>query len=91
MKYNPDGFVAKFKAKIVAQRFLQVLSIDFTKTFAPTMRKKSLHIYLTFCLIFNLFIYQVNIVGTYLESLLGDNKLPIFMRLSLGIQYLRQI
>ncbi len=40
---------------------------------------------------FNLFIHQVDIVGAYLESLLGDNELPIFMKLPPGIRNLRQI
>lgn len=36
-------------------------------------------------------IHQVDIVGAYLESLLGNNEHPIFMKLPPGIQYLRQI
>ena len=39
----------------------------------------------------NLFIYQVDIVGVYLESALGDNKLPIFMKLLPGMHDLHQI
>lgn len=29
----------------------------------------------------NLFIYQVDIIGAYFESLLSDNKLSIFMKI----------
>ena len=39
----------------------------------------------------NLFIHQMDIVGAYLESLLGDNELPIFMKLLPGMRNLRQI
>lgn len=39
----------------------------------------------------NLFIHRVDIVGAYLESPLGDNKLPIFMKLPPGMHDLRQI
>lgn len=48
------------------------------------MRRESLRIYLALCLKLNLFIHQVNIMGIYLESLPGDNKLPIIIKLSAG-------
>ena len=91
VKYNPDGSVAKFKIKLVVQKFSPVLNIDFVETFALTVKKKSLPIYLALCLMLNLFIYQVDIMKVYLESLLDDNKFPIFMQFSLSIQYLQQI
>lgn len=91
VKYNTDGSIARFKARLVAQGFSQIPGIDFAETFAPTVRRESLRIYLAFCLILNLFIHQVDIVGAYLESLLGDNEFPIFMKLPPGIQHLRQI
>lgn len=56
--------------------------IDFCETFMPTVRRESLKIYLALCLALNIFIHQVDIVGAYLESLLNDNKSPIFMKLS---------
>lgn len=65
--------------------------VDFSETFAPTVKRESLRIYLALCLMLNLFIHQVDIVGAYLESLLGDNELPIFMKLPPGMHHLRQI
>ncbi len=91
VKYHPDGSVARFKARLVAQGFSQVPGIDFCETFAPTVRRESLRIYLALCLALNLFIHQVDIVGAYLESLLNDNELPIFMKLPPGMHELRQI
>ena len=83
--------MARFKARLVAQRFLQVLGIDFCETFAPTIRRKLLRIYLALCLALNLVIHQVNIVGAYLESTLNDNKFPILMKLPPGVYKFRQI
>ena len=91
VKYHPDGSVARFKARLVAQGFSQVQGVDFSETFAPTVRRESLRIYLALCLMLNLFIHQVDIVGAYLESLLSDNELPIFMKLPPGIRDLRQV
>lgn len=45
------------------------------------MKKKLLQIYLNFYLALNLFIYQINIVKTYLKNLLNNNKFFIFMKL----------
>lgn len=88
VKYNTDGSVARFKARLVAQGFSQIPGIDFAETFAPTVKRESLRIYLALCLMLNLFIHQVDIVGAYLESLLDNNELPIFMKLPPGIQHL---
>ena len=85
VKYNPDGFMTKFKVRLVAPRFLQIPEDDFVKTFISIVRKKSLHIYLALYFMLNLFIHQIDIVGAYLESLLGDNNLPIFIKLHLDI------
>ena len=91
VRYHPDGSVARFKARLVAQGFSQVQGIDFSETFAPTVRRESLRIYLALCLMLNLFIHQVDIVSAYLESPLGNNKLPIFIKLPPGMHDLRQI
>ena len=88
VKYNTNSSVARFKTRLVAQGFLQVPGINFAKTFAPTVRRESLQIYLALCLMLNLFIHQVDIVGAYLESPLEDNKLPIFMKLPSGMHHL---
>lgn len=74
VKHNPDRSVARFKARLVAQGFSQVPKIDFTETFAPTVRKELLRIYLAICAFLGLIIHQVDIVGTYLESLLCWNR-----------------
>ena len=81
VKYHPNGSVARFKVRLVTQGFFQVQRIDFSETFAPTVRRESLWIYSALCLMLNLFIHQMDIVGAYLESPLADNKLPIFMKL----------
>lgn len=83
VKYHSNGSIARFKARLIAQRFSQVQGINFLETFASTVRKESLHIYLALYLMLNLFIYLVDIVDVYLESLVNNNKLSIFIKLSL--------
>lgn len=57
VKYNPDGSVSRFKVRLVAQGFSQIQNINFTKTFAPMVRRESLQIYLTICVALKLIIY----------------------------------
>lgn len=91
IKYYPNRSVAKFKAQLIAQSFSQIPGIDFAEIFTPMVRKKSLQIYLAICLFLNLIIYQVDIIETYLESDLSDNKLPIFITLPLRMHKLKHV
>ena len=85
VKNHLDRSVAIFKARQVTQGFSQIPGIKFAKTFALTVRRKLLRIYLAICLFLNLIIHQVDIVGVYLEGDLSDNEFPIFMKLPPGM------
>lgn len=91
VKYQPDGLVARYKVRLVAQGYSQIQGIDFNETFAPTVRLESLRIFLAISALFGLLIGLMDIVGAYLESLMGDNEMPIFMKLPPGIRDLRSI
>lgn len=46
LKYYPDGLVARYKVRLVAQGYSQIPGINFNETFAPTVRHKSLRVFL---------------------------------------------
>ena len=58
--------LARFKARLVAQGFSQVPGVDFSETFASTVRRASLRVYLAICAALGLIVHQVDIVGAYL-------------------------
>lgn len=91
VKYHPNGTVAQYRARLIAQGFSQIHRIDFNETFSPTVRRKSLRIFLAISCLLKLIVEQVDIVGAYLENLLTDNNLPIFMKLPPGIEAFRSI
>lgn len=91
VKYHSDSTVARYKARLVAQRSLQIRRIDFNETFSPTVKRELLRIFLAISCILGLIVDQVDIVGAYLENLLGDNNLPIFMKLLFGMNTFRSI
>ena len=74
VKYNFDGFIEKYKARLVAQRFSQVHRIDYIETFLPTIRYKSLKIFLAIAAMLGIILIQMDMVGAYLESVLSQNK-----------------
>lgn len=80
VKYNIDGTIERFKARLVAQAFSQ---------FAPTVRKESLKIFFAIATILGLIVHQDDIVGAYLESLLDDNVHPIYMKPPPGVHRIR--
>lgn len=46
MKYNSDGFIERYKARLVTQAYSQVYEIDYMKIFAPIIGRESLRILL---------------------------------------------
>ena len=72
VKYNPDGTVDKFKARLVARGFSQIANIDFHETFTPTMRFESLRMLFAFCVKHGISIEQIDVDNAYLDRLLKE-------------------
>ena len=71
LKYNSDGSIETYKARFVAQGFSQVHGIDYMETFAPTIRRESLRIFLAIATMLEMILMQMDVIGAYLESALG--------------------
>lgn len=69
VKYNFDGTIERFKARLIAQGLSHVSGIDFDKTFPLTVRRKSLRIFLVISAILGLIAHQVNMSELNFESL----------------------
>lgn len=72
--------------QLMTQDFTQIYRIDFNKIFLSTVRRELLRIFLAISYFVKLIIEQIDIVGAYLESLLSNNNLPIFMKLPLDFK-----
>ena len=44
LKYNPDGSVARYKARLVARGFSQAYGLDYHETFSPVARLSSIRV-----------------------------------------------
>ena len=82
-KEKLDGYRKhiKFKAQIVAQGFLQVPGLDFTKTFLSVARFTTLRIFLALTAFLNLELHQVDVVRAYLQ---GDLDEKIYMNMGVA-------
>ena len=71
VKYHLDSLIERHKEWLVAQSFSQVHGIDYTETFAPTIRCKLLRIFLVIAILLEMIVLQMNIIDAYLKSLSG--------------------
>lgn len=55
--------------------------IDYIETFAPIVRYKLLRIFLIIATMVEIIFIQIDMIRAYLESMLGQNKYPIFMKI----------
>lgn len=80
VKYHPDGSIKRYKRQLVAQGFAYVHEIDYIEIFALKIRRESLSIFLAIVTMIEMILLQINIIGAYLKSLLGqDERYPIYL------------
>ena len=57
VKYQANGSIERFKARLVAQIFFQVHGIDYTETFTPIIRRESLRIFLAIAIMLGMILF----------------------------------
>jgi Reverse transcriptase (RNA-dependent DNA polymerase) len=60
--------VERYKARLVAKRFIQKEGIDFTKTSSPVSMKDSIRIIMTLVTHFDLELHQIDVKTTFLNG-----------------------
>lgn len=56
--------------------------INYTKTFAPIIKNKSLKIFLAIVILLGIIILQMDIISVYLENAFGQKDYLIYMKIS---------
>ena len=82
-KLDKDGQVERYKAKLVAQDFLQVPGVDFEKMFAPVIRYQMLQTLLALANKYHWHVHQMSIKSAFLNS---DLPNEIYMRVPPGVE-----
>ena len=83
VKYNIDGAIEKFKARLVARSFSQKYGVDFEDTFAPTLRHDTLRLFFAVVCLEDLECHQVDVNNAFTESMLKET---IYMKAPLGVK-----
>ena len=71
VKYNSDGSVERFKARLVARGFSQMYGIDYEETFAPTVRMDTMRTIMALIAIEDLETGQIDVNNAFTESSLA--------------------
>lgn len=71
-KYNKDGRLLKYKARLVARGFSQVPGMDYNKMFAPVIQLEMIQMILSLAVEEDWEIQQMDVKGAYLNSNLKE-------------------
>ena len=74
VKWNPNGTVERYKARLVAQGFTQRKGTDFQETFAPVARMTSQRLVIAIAATEGLNLYTIDVQNAYLNGVI-DTKL----------------
>lgn len=72
IKRNPDGSVAKYKARLVARGFNQKYGIDFDENFSPVARYETVRLFLAIAASEQMQIAQIDIKNAYINGILKE-------------------
>jgi hypothetical protein len=76
IKYNPDGTILKFKARLVARGFVQVEGQDYNLTFAPVAKMNTIRLLFALAVDLGLTLKQFDIMTAFLN---GDIDLELYI------------
>jgi hypothetical protein len=76
-KYNKDGNLTKYKARLVVKGCAQRPGYDYTETFSPVVRMETIRAILALAVRKSLNIQQMDVKGAYLNGILKEE---VFMK-----------
>lgn len=82
-KFNSDGTIERYKARLVAQGFTQILGLDFSHTFSPVVKASTVRIVLSIAVMQQWPLHQLDVKNAFLNGCLTDTvfmeQTPVFI------------
>ncbi|MCO5609423.1 hypothetical protein L7F22_063649 [Adiantum nelumboides] len=60
-KFHVDGSVSRYKARLVAQGFTQILGMDYSETFSPVLCITSFRVLIAIAALFGFLLHQMDV------------------------------
>ena len=77
LKLNSDGTITHYKVRLVAKRFHQQASIDYSKTFSPVIKLATIRLVLAVAISCNWPLKQLDVSNAFLH---GHLKEEVYMQ-----------
>jgi Reverse transcriptase (RNA-dependent DNA polymerase) len=72
IKYNSDGIVERYKARLVVKNYTQTYGIDYQETFAPVAKMNTVRILFSLAVNQNWTLYQLDVKNAFLQRVLEE-------------------
>ncbi|KAH9744437.1 retrovirus-related pol polyprotein from transposon RE2 [Citrus sinensis] len=73
IKYNSDGSISRYKARLVVKGFHQTYGIDYSETFSPVVKASTVRVILSLAVMNNWIIRQVDVNNAFLNGILVED------------------